>query len=92
MMRNGKTAGAIIVALFSLALSACEKTDTAEGKGAAERAGAQIDEAAKKAAVELNKLAEKAGEGMAAAGQKLQNKAEEAQKSEGAEKKEPQQQ
>ncbi|WP_143131107.1 hypothetical protein [Noviherbaspirillum humi] len=74
-MRDALTAGAMLAAV---ALCACQKTDTASGPGPAEKAGQQIDKAASRAGDELNKLADKAGEGMKNAGEKMQQKAREA--------------
>lgn len=77
---------AISIALSGLliaGLSACEKKEVAaEGKGPAERAGQQIDQATARAAEELNKVAEKTGKGLQEMGQKIQNEAQEAQKKE----------
>ncbi|MGI4846975.1 MAG: hypothetical protein ACRYGK_02385 [Janthinobacterium lividum] len=70
----------ITAVCFSLAgLSACKKPDEVAAKGPAEQAGAKIDEVAAKAAVELNKLGEKAGQGLEKAGNSMQNAARDAQ-------------
>ena len=60
-------------------LSACNKPEETSAKGPAEAAGAKIDEVAAKAAIELNKLGEKAGQGLEKAGASMQNAARDAQ-------------
>src|SRR3569832_534690 len=72
--------GMAIVSLCG-ALAACQKNDSAAEaqKGPAEQAGKQLDQAAAKAAVEINKVAEQAGKGLQKAGESLQDKAKEAQ-------------
>lgn len=73
----------ITLGMLIMALSACEKKETAaDAKGPAERAGQQIDQATVRAGEELNRAAEKTGEGLQEMGKKLQNRAEEAQKKE----------
>lgn len=74
-------ANLLIVSALVFGLSACEKKAAeTEGKGPAERAGQQIDQAATKAGEQLNKFAEEAGKGLQTAGKKIQNAADEAQK------------
>lgn len=73
----------LAIGFFAASLSACEKQDVASGeKGPAERAGAQLDQAATRAGEELNKVGEKLGQTMQSAGEKLENKSQEAQKKE----------
>lgn len=77
------TAKLMSLAVLVAAMAGCQKTDaTADGKGPAETAGAQIDKAAVKAGEHLNKLAEHAGKGLEKAGEKLQGAAREAQQNE----------
>ena len=81
IQRSRKLAAILSTAALMAGLAACEKKDTAaEGKGAAEKAGAQIDQATTKAGEKLNELAGKAGEQMQKAGEKMQEKAAEAKK------------
>lgn len=73
----------IAVLLAGAAIFAgCEKRDETAGAGPAERAGQQLDQAASRAGEQLNSMAGKAGQGMQELGQKMQDKAEEAQKKE----------
>jgi hypothetical protein len=65
-----------ILTVFSLA--ACQKTEPA-AEGPAEKVGQKIDEAASKAAVHINAIAEKAGQGLAKAGEKIEQSAHDAQ-------------
>jgi hypothetical protein len=60
------------------ALTGCQKTDE-QGKGPAEIAGKQIDNAAVEAGKELKQAAQEAGKAMENAGAKMQEKAKEAQ-------------
>lgn len=78
-MTNFKNLAAAAIATLSLALSACQKNEPTADKGPAEKAGAQLDQAASKAAVELNKVAEEAGKGLKKAGENLQGAAKDAQ-------------
>lgn len=79
MMNASKTLGAVAVAgLFLLTLSGCQREETA-AKGPAERLGQQVDQAASKAAVEINKFAQKAGSALEKAGENLESQAREAQ-------------
>lgn len=72
---------AISVGALAMGLMACEKKEIAsEGKGPAERAGQQIDQATARASQELKKITEKAGQSLQRAGQKLEDQAQEAQK------------
>lgn len=58
-------------------LAACQKTEsTAEGP--AEKVGQQLDQAASKAAVHINAIAEKAGQGLSKAGDQIEETAKEA--------------
>jgi hypothetical protein len=78
-MMNFKRGVSVLAAfVFTLGLSACQKNDPTADKGPAEKAGAQIDQAASKAAVELNKVAEEAGKGIKKAGENLQGAAKDA--------------
>jgi hypothetical protein len=75
-----RIASILAAAALATGLAACQKNEPAAEKGPAEKAGAQLDQAASKAAVELNKAAEKAGEGLKKAGENLQGAATDAQK------------
>lgn len=79
MMNSRKSIGVVALVTLFAALSACQKTDVAE-KGPAEKAGAQLDQAAAKASVELNKVAEQAGKSLEKAGESMQGTAKDAQK------------
>lgn len=79
IVKTGKLL-ALAIAAFAVALSACEQKQTADGKGPAEQAGKQIDQAAAQAGKELNKAGEAAGEGLQRLGQKLQGQAQNAEK------------
>jgi hypothetical protein len=83
MLNSPKTAASLIALGVLLAtLSGCQKKEApAEGKGPAEKAGQQIDQAAARASEEINKAAEKAGKGLQELGQKLENEAQQAQTS-----------
>jgi hypothetical protein len=71
---------AVCLTICLLTLGACQKQEPAVGeKGAAEKAGQQIDQAAVRAGEEINKAAEKAGKGLQELGQKIQNEAQDAQ-------------
>lgn len=75
-----QTLSIAVIGLALMGLSACHKPDdVSTTKGPAETAGAKIDAATAKAATELNKLGEKAGEGLEKAGAKMQNAARDAQ-------------
>lgn len=79
-MKHAKNLAALTaMSAFALMLAGCEKTDPVTEKGPAERVGERIDEATSKAAVQLNSIAEKAGEGISKAGEKLKENAQEAQ-------------
>jgi hypothetical protein len=69
---------AFALGMLLAALAACQRDDPARTEGPAEKAGQKIDQAAVKAAEEVNKLAEKAGKGMEKAGESMQNAAREA--------------
>lgn len=74
-----------VVVLMSGVLAACQKNESradAAQKGPAEEVGQKLDQAAAKAAVEINKAAEQAGKGLQKAGESLQSKANEAQSKE----------
>jgi hypothetical protein len=79
MMNFRNPASILLAALFALSLSACQKNEPAADKGPAEKAGAQLDQAASKAAVEMNKVAEEAGKGLKKAGESMQSAAKDAQ-------------
>jgi len=64
--------------LIVLGLTACQKTEPTT-EGPAEKVGQKIDEATSKAAVHLNAIAEKAGQGLAKAGEKIEQTAKNAQ-------------
>jgi hypothetical protein len=70
---------AAAIGVLTLGVSACQKNEPVAEKGPAEKAGAQLDQAASKAAVELNKVAEEAGKGLKKAGENLQSTAKDAQ-------------
>jgi hypothetical protein len=74
---NLALAGACIA--LAAVLAGCQKNEPTADKGPAERAGQQLDQAASKAAVQLNKVAEEAGKGLAKAGENLQGAAKDAQ-------------
>ncbi|MFC7518563.1 hypothetical protein ACFQUU_26480 [Herbaspirillum sp. GCM10030257] len=84
MFKHSRSAlSLMVIGIFAASLSACEKQDVASGeKGPAEKAGAQLDQAATRAGEELNKVGEKLGQTMQSAGQKLEDKAQDAQKKE----------
>lgn len=68
--------------LLLVSLAACQKEDSSSnGKGPAEKAGQQLDQAAERAGEELNKAAQMAGKGLQQLGQKIQNEAGQAQQS-----------
>lgn len=69
---------ALALGILCVGLSACQKVETTTEKGPAEKIGQQLDQAAAKAAVELNKVAEQAGKGLEKAGEKIQNAAKDA--------------
>lgn len=80
MMNASKTLGAMLVAgWLLLGLSGCDRDEPARTEGPAEKLGQQVDQAASKAAVEINKFAEKAGNALERAGESLENRAREAQ-------------
>ncbi len=64
--------------LLVLGLAACQKTEP-QTEGPAEKVGQKLDEAASKAAVHINTIAEKAGQGLAKAGEKIEQTAKQAQ-------------
>jgi hypothetical protein len=77
---NSRIYAAILSAILAtLGLVACQKTEPAS-EGPAEKVGQKIDEAASKAAVHINAIAEKAGEGLSKAGEKIEQTAKDAQK------------
>ncbi|HJV51631.1 MAG TPA: hypothetical protein VJ652_09235 [Noviherbaspirillum sp.] len=80
-MKSGITVLSLAMAALAVALTGCEKRQAAEDSGPAERAGQQIDQAASRTGEELNKLAGKVGQGLETAGQKLQDEANQARKS-----------
>lgn len=61
-------------------LTGCQKTDDTAGKGPAEIAGKQLDKAAVEVGKELKRAAEVTGVAIERAGEKMQEKAKEAQK------------
>lgn len=76
---NSRIHAAIVSAILAmLGLVACQKTEPAS-EGPAEKVGQKIDEAASKAAVHINAIAEKAGEGLSKAGEKIEQTAKDAQ-------------
>lgn len=77
-----------MLGVLTIGLSACEQKETAADRGPAEKAGEKIDQAAAKASVHLNKLAEQAGKGLQQAGEKIQGAARDAQQPDPKEKKE----
>jgi hypothetical protein len=80
-MKPSKTFNILALAgLLLIGLSACQKNEPEEAqKGPAEKLGQQVDQAAAKAAVEINKFAEKAGGALEKAGEGMQDKARQAQ-------------
>jgi uncharacterized OsmC-like protein len=70
---------AFALAMLLAALAGCQRDDAARTEGPAEKVGQKIDQAAVKATEGINKLAEKAGQGMEKAGANMQNAAKEAQ-------------
>ncbi len=64
--------------LLVLGLAGCQKTEPTT-EGPAEKVGQKIDEAASKASVHINAIAEKAGQGLAKAGEKIEQTAKNAQ-------------
>jgi hypothetical protein len=70
-MTLGKST-AVLVAIAGLltGLAACQKKDATADKGPAEKAGANVDEAAAKARESLNKAGEKTGQALQSAGEK----------------------
>lgn len=83
-----RISAALGAAILVTGLAACQKTEP-ETEGPAEKVGQKIDEAASKAAVHINAIAEKAGEGLAKAGEKIEQSAKEAQANNEAQKEEP---
>ncbi|MDQ9171736.1 hypothetical protein Q8A64_15080 [Oxalobacteraceae bacterium R-40] len=76
---NSRIHAAIVSAILAmLGLVACQKTEPVS-EGPAEKVGQKIDEAASKAAVHINAIAEKAGEGLSKAGEKIEQTAKDAQ-------------
>lgn len=76
---NRKFNTALALSIVSvLGLAACQKTEPV-AEGPAEKVGQKLDQAASKAAVHINAIAEKAGQGLAKAGEKIEQTAKEAQ-------------
>ncbi|MGV3742712.1 MAG: hypothetical protein ACO1NO_10425, partial [Burkholderiaceae bacterium] len=67
-MRSAIPAALASAMLIVLGLTGCQKTEPTT-EGPAEKVGQKIDEATSKAAVHLNAIAEKAGQGLAKAGE-----------------------
>jgi hypothetical protein len=79
MITSSKNPASVFaLSILVVALSACQKNDNTADKGPAEKVGKQLDQAAAKAAVEINKAAEQAGKGLEKAGESLQNTAKDA--------------
>jgi hypothetical protein len=74
---------AFALGMLLAALAGCQRNDPARTEGPAEKVGQKIDQAAVKATEGINKLAEKAGQGMEKAGANMQNAAKEAQSKNG---------
>jgi predicted small lipoprotein YifL len=74
---------AFALGMLLAALAGCQRDDPARTEGPAEKVGQKIDQAAVKATEGINKLAEKAGQGMEKAGANMQNAAKEAQSKNG---------
>ena len=75
-----RTFGLLLAAVLAAGLAACERPDSeAEGNGAAERAGEQVDQALSRAGDQLNKVAEQTGKNLEEFGRRLQAEAREAQ-------------
>ena len=83
-MHRMKKLSAYVMATAALlvGLAACQKQSDGEQKGAAEKAGAQIDAAAAKAGEALNKAGEKTGQAMQKGGEKMEEAYKDAQKKE----------
>ena len=79
-MKSRIVALPLMIAVLAAALAGCEKRQSAEDGGPAERAGKQLDQAASRAGEELNKFAGKVGQGMEQAGKTLQDEANQARK------------
>lgn len=77
-MKHDSGSKILMAGMLFLTLAACQKTEpTTEGR--AEKIGQQIDQAASRAAVHLNKIAEEAGQGLAKAGKHVEEAAKNAQ-------------
>ncbi|MDB5758268.1 MAG: hypothetical protein JWM30_1557 [Burkholderia sp.] len=74
---------AFALGMLLAALAGCQRNEPASTEGPAEKVGQKIDQAAVKATEGINKLAEKAGQGMEKAGANMQNAAKEAQSKNG---------
>ena len=59
---------ALALGMALAALAGCQRDDPARTEGPAEQVGQKLDQAAVKAAEGINRLAEKAGQGMEKAG------------------------
>jgi len=69
---------ALAASVFLAVTAGCQKNEPSADKGPAEKVGQKLDEAAGKAAVEINKAAEQAGKGLQKAGEKLESTAKDA--------------
>lgn len=79
-MKSNKTLMPVLaIGMLSVVLSACQKNENTAEKGPAEKAGQQLDQAAAKAAVEINKIGEQAGKALEKAGEKIQGASKDAQ-------------
>ena len=82
-IKPNRISSLLIVATLTLGaatLAGCQKPEDSAGKGPAEVAGKELDEAAVVAGKELKQAAEKTGELIQKAGEKIQERAKEAQK------------
>jgi hypothetical protein len=70
MIRRESTTVVLVIAAFLTGLVACQRQDDTAGKGAAQKAGEQIDRATSQAGENVNKAGEQVGKAMQKAGEK----------------------
>ena len=76
MIKSSKPVAAIFgVSVLLLGLSACQKTEVTGQPGPAEKAGKQLDQATAQAGDTINKAATEVGKKVEQAGEKLQDTA-----------------
>lgn len=80
-MKNTLVMTVAMVAVL-LGLGACDQQTDTPGEGAAEQAGAKIDEAAEKLRPALNKAGEKIGQALQKGGEKLEEASKDAKQQE----------